>query len=373
MTETAPPLLLEDALDFADLYDDEGLVKLDRAFLRFLGSADPTLAASLTAARAAPDSLATVAESALLLALAPHLDAFVARLFGIEPELKAAADRHHELAPLYTCRRLFVQRRAAKAFTAEEAASFDGEALAGALSQRFGQEAFDPLRFAVTVLAWMEDEPAHAADLDLASRYAAWAVLSPAGRRLYPDDVLFRVPGKVEHQSLVPQATIDLSGAPAAVTAAHHTLARDGFALTDQGTDLAGALSESSYCILCHHQGRDSCSKGLKDKKTGAFTKNPLGVTIPGCPLEEKISEMHEAKNEGLVIAALAIACIDNPMLAATGHRICNDCMKACIYQKQDPVNIPQVETRVLKDVLALPWGFELYSLLTRWNPLNVR
>jgi len=29
------------------------------------------------------------------------------------------------------------------------------------------------------------------------------------------------------------------------------------------------------------------------------------------------------------------------------------------------------VETRTLKDVLELPWGFEIYSLLTRWNPLN--
>ena len=27
----------------------------------------------------------------------------------------------------------------------------------------------------------------------------------------------------------------------------------------------------------------------------------------------------------------------------------------------------------MLKDVLALPWGFEIYSLLTRWNPLNLR
>ncbi|MCK5620940.1 MAG: FAD-dependent oxidoreductase, partial [Alphaproteobacteria bacterium] len=71
-------------------------------------------------------------------------------------------------------------------------------------------------------------------------------------------------------------------------------------------------------------------------------------------------------------LAALAIIAIDNPMTAATGHRICNDCMKACIYQKQDPVDIPQAETRTLKDVLALPWGFEIYSLLTRWNPLNL-
>ncbi len=62
---------------------------------------------------------------------------------------------------------------------------------------------------------------------------------------------------------------------------------------------------------------------------------------------------------------------IDNPMAAGTGHRICNDCMKSCIFQKQEPVDIPQVETRSLKDVLELPWGFEIYSLLTRWNPLN--
>ena len=47
--------------------------------------------------------------------------------------------------------------------------------------------------------------------------------------------------------------------------------------------------------------------------------------------------------------------------------------MKSCIYQKPEPVDIPQAETRILKDVLALPWGFEIYSLLTRWNPLDLR
>src|SRR5438477_9870324 len=47
--------------------------------------------------------------------------------------------------------------------------------------------------------------------------------------------------------------------------------------------------------------------------------------------------------------------------------------MKSCIYQKQEPVNIPQIETGVLTDVLRLPWGVEVYGFLTRWNPLNVR
>ncbi|MGH9582082.1 MAG: pyridine nucleotide-disulfide oxidoreductase, partial [Bryobacteraceae bacterium] len=93
---------------------------------------------------------------------------------------------------------------------------------------------------------------------------------------------------------------------------------------------------------------------------------------LAGCPLDEKISEMNAVKGQGNPIGALGVVVIDNPMCAGTGHRICNDCMKSCIFQKQDPVDIPQIETRSLKDVLELPWGFEIYSLLTRWNPLNL-
>src|SRR4029079_896978 len=135
---------------------------------------------------------------------------------------------------------------------------------------------------------------------------------------------------------------------------------------------LAHALDQVHYCIFCHHQQKDSCSHGFREKD-GSFRKTVFGVTLAGCPLDEKISEMHELKAAGRVIGALAMIAVDNPLCAATGHRICNDCMKACIYQKQEPVDIPQAETRVLKDVLGLPWGFEIYSLLTRWNPLNLR
>ena len=155
---------------------------------------------------------------------------------------------------------------------------------------------------------------------------------------------------------------------------------RDGFGLTDAGAALDAALDEANYCILCHNQGKDSCSKGLREKPQKdqspaqlPFRKSAFGVKLAGCPLEEKISEFHTAKIAGWAIGGAPIIVIDNPMLAATGHRICNDCMKACVFQKQDPVDIPQVETRTLKDVLELPYGFEVYSLLTRWNPLNIR
>jgi len=59
-------------------------------------------------------------------------------------------------------------------------------------------------------------------------------------------------------------------------------------------------------------------------------------------------------------------------MLAATGHRICNDCMKACIYQKQEPVDIPQAETRTLKTCSSC-LGIRDLLALTRWNPFDIR
>src|SRR5689334_23961530 len=46
--------------------------------------------------------------------------------------------------------------------------------------------------------------------------------------------------------------------------------------------------------------------------------------------------------------------------------------MKAFIYEKQHTVNIPQIETAVLTDSLKLPWGVEIYGLLTLWSPLNI-
>src|SRR5437763_231341 len=122
---------------------------------------------------------------------------------------------------------------------------------------------------------------------------------------------------------------------------------------------------------------RPRCSKGMRDKPlddgSAPFKKTVFGVPLNGCPLEERISEFHKLKTEGWAVGALAMIVIDNPTVCGTGHRICNDCMKSCIYQRQTPVDIPQAETRTLKDVLGLPWGFEIYSLLTRWNPLNLR
>jgi NADPH-dependent glutamate synthase beta subunit-like oxidoreductase/NAD(P)H-flavin reductase len=361
-----------------DLYDSAGLFRLDAAFLAFLADGDRALAERLIAARATPEALEARAESELLIEVAPHAEDFVARLFGIEAEVGALAARHHELAPLYGCKRQFVQRKAMHQYKAEEAQTFDGGALERELAARFGG-VFSELEFARHVAAWQQDEAAHAEALDVALRYAAWAAHTPAGRERNRAGVLFKAPAKLDPFHLVPVVEETVDGFGRYTLEATHLRRREGFGLTDAGTDLTGALDQANYCIWCHEQGRDSCSKGLKERKAAAesgaaaYKKSALGITLAGCPLEERISEFHKLKSAGVAVGALAMIVIDNPMVAGTGHRICNDCMKACIYQKQEPVDIPQAETRTLKDVLELPWGFEIYSLLTRWNPLNLR
>jgi NADPH-dependent glutamate synthase beta subunit-like oxidoreductase/NAD(P)H-flavin reductase len=365
-------------LTIEDLYRRDGLQRLDDAFVDFLGSADADLRRRLQEGRAAAHSLDQAAVSALMLALAPYVEDFLADVFGIRAEAGRLAARHHTLAPLYACKRLFVQRRAMRKFTPAEAERFDGEALEGQLLRSLGG-VFDELAFANAVARWEQAPEAHAEALELASRYAAWAALTAEGKRRHQTGVLFKAPEKRDAQHLVPLAVEETAGARDYRAPPAHLRRRDGFALTDGGTDLKGALDEAHYCIWCHNQGKDSCSRGLpgkggKDAGDGAqpFRRDAFGLALTGCPLEERISEFQQLKAQGLPLAALAVITVDNPMAAATGHRICNDCMRSCIYQRQRPVDIPQCETRTLRDVLALPFGFEIYSLLTRWNPMNL-
>ncbi len=374
MSALEPVLALAFGLQFPDLYDAAGLERLDTHFGDWLREADPALYARWIAARGDPESLAYKDEAELLIAAAPHLDRFIARLFDIEEAWEDLFDAHQELAPLFRAKRKFVQRRAMLKVKADAAADLDGPALEREVAALLGG-AFDELRFAQRVLEWLDDEPNHGTELALAERFSAWAAHTPEGRRRYRGGVLFKPPQRVDPMHLVPVQTDTSAGY--SVHTLSHVRRREGFALTDPGTHLAGALDEANYCIWCHEQGKDSCSKGLRDKPgpdgKAPFKKSPFGVSLNGCPLEERISEFHKLKTEGWSVGALAMIVIDNPTVCGTGHRICNDCMKSCIYQRQDPVNIPQAETRTLKDVLELPWGFEIYSLLTRWNPLNLR
>ena len=360
-------------MNFSDLATRAGLVKLDKLFLDQLAG-QPPLLQRLLAARAAPAALDAKAEGDLVVDLGEPLEDFLADLFGLHAELAAISAETAALDPIHACKRLFVQRQAVKKFP--DPSSFDAAILRAALVARMA-EPLTERAFAIHVQAWEKAGATEA--LDDAMRYAAWATITPAGRAAHQGGTLFRVPARIDPAALVPVETIERDGVTMLRLPEHHHRPRDGFALTDPGMTTQQALDQVNYCIWCHTQGKDSCSTGLKDRKGrsqdggGGFQKSPFGVTLAGCPLDEKISEMHTLRARGHLLGAFATIAVDNPMMAATGHRICNDCMKSCIFQKQEPVDIPQAETHILRDVLALPWGFEIYSLLTRWNPLNIR
>ena len=363
-------LSLRHGLAFEDIYCREELARLDAIFVARLEAVAPGLARRLGDGRAHPAGLGERQRSDLLVELAPVLEDFLGELFGVSGELAAQRGEHERLAPIAACKRDFIRRRAARAYAPGELEGEDGAALQKRVEALLGAP-LEELAFARAVLAWLRDEEAHGEALEHATRFAAWAVLTAGGRARWRKSALFALPQKIDPARLVAAREVEVEGVAMLAAQPERRRRREGFALTDGGMDGPRALAQASYCIFCQRQGKDSCRHGLKDRG-GGFARSPGGVALAGCPLDQKIGEMNLLKARGRSLAALAVAMVDNPLCAATGHRICNDCMKACIYQRQEAVDIPQIETRALKDVLALPWGVEIYSLLSRWNPLNL-
>ncbi|MGC2397369.1 MAG: pyridine nucleotide-disulfide oxidoreductase, partial [Rhodomicrobium sp.] len=122
---------------FSSLATREGLIALDKHFLAQVAAQDPALHENLLAARAAPDSLDSKAESTLITSLGPILDAFVAELFGIQDLLDEVAAQTKNLDPIHGCKRLFVQRQAVKKYA--DPFSFNGAALRAELEERMGE------------------------------------------------------------------------------------------------------------------------------------------------------------------------------------------------------------------------------------------
>jgi NADPH-dependent glutamate synthase beta subunit-like oxidoreductase/NAD(P)H-flavin reductase len=285
--------------------------------------------------------------------------------------------RSHDV--VFEFKKQFVQKRARKRMHAKEDlgtfASLDAW-LTGVL-QEFGMHGADRELSVAKLAMWLlEDEKANSEAIERLTRWCAQALITPEGKEAVTGWAAFKLPEPINHEHLVPVEALKGDTAGRVQGPAHALRRRDGFKLTDARMSEREVMNELHYCVLCHDHAGDFCSRGFPEKKADpgkGLKTNPLGVTLTGCPLDEKISEMQTLKKQGQTIAALAMIMADNPMCPVTGHRICNDCMKACVYQKQEPVNIPQIETRCLTDVLALPWGVEIYDLLTRWNPLRAR
>jgi len=318
-------------------------------------------------------------ESALLIEVARPLAAFIARLFQVEHQRQKLLDTASREAAVFAMKH-FIARRACKRYPEDKVPADDPANLRAAIDELCATypdlvvDGDPELSVARVIEALLAKEKAGAAqpEIDLLERWAAVHRFVPAAQQAVAAWVSFRHAHAVDFEDLVPLRRPDAKLSNVTEGPAEHRRRRDGFGLTDGRMSRREVAGEADYCMYCHEREKDSCSKGMHDK-SGGVKKNPIGVTLRGCPLNEKIGEMHVLRRDGDSIAALAMVVVDNPMLPGTGHRICNDCMKACIFQKQEPVNIPQAETGVLTDVLGMRWGYEIYGLLTRWNPLNRR
>ena len=357
---------------FADLHDPERLSSLYERFCEEVAAADPEFWRDWDAYRRAPDApRPPLALSNLLIGMAPHVSRFVARLFDVDAPATAITDSTRDQDDLFRFKVDFVRRRALPLLKggARVASTPEDEAMVEALI--VGASTSDrELAIARAGCALLDAEKARPSPQPLAPNPQSDALKRWCAARVhdraYRGWVIFRFPENVEPFHLVEVEHPAPQLPEALVGPAWRLRRRDGFTLTDARMKPREVLSEIHYCVLCHERDKDSCSKGLHEKD-GKVVVNPLGIELAGCPLDEKISEMHVLRKAGDPIGALALVVLDNPMCPGTGHRICNDCMKSCIYQKQEPVNIPQIETGVLTDVLGLPWGVEIYGLPVPW------
>lgn len=384
---------------FAELFTSAGLQKLDQQFLNWLVMHAPALENQLLTYRQQDASAETPLQtSELLLALAPHLENFLAELFQIADEVAILQARTLIDDPVLAFKKYYVLREAKRHLRQAKEQEWVFAELDQWLQQQLqsfsqsqqSQATNSSSSVTIQTLSQWQDEEWQVANLGIfwlsnpeyyqncIERLIQWcvmALLTTQGQEKVRHWVSFKQPRRLDYAELVP-------GLRVCTELGHETYQgdpalrrlRDGFQLTDQRMSTREVMDQVHYCVYCHEHEGDFCSKGFPVKKTEpnlGLKTNPLGEVLTGCPLEEKISEMHVLKKAGHSIASLAMIMVDNPLCPLTGHRICNDCMKACIYQKQEPVNIPQIETHILTDVLHLPWGVEIYDLLTRWNPLR--
>jgi NADPH-dependent glutamate synthase beta subunit-like oxidoreductase/NAD(P)H-flavin reductase len=394
-------------LNYQALFQAETLTQLDQQFLNHLHDQNSSLHDELIAYRSQSQPFTAIQISELLLATAPILEEFLADFFDLHQALKTVHQQTQSHNPIFAFKKWFVLRRAKRRLNKKDFSDSFAELdtwlteQLSVISYQLSENSLKDRELAVAQLAthYLADKEGYREEIEKLTRWCIRALTTQEGQAVVHDWASFRLPQPINHTNLVP--IIPVSNNPFGKKEAPHNTRRqrESFKLTDLRMSGRQVQSEINYCIYCHDHDGDFCSKGFPEKKRSLeesqgegqpplplgegrgegqgegpqLKTDPLGNILTGCPLDEKISEMHSLKRDGYSIAALAMVMIDNPMCPVTGHRICNDCMKACIYQKQESVNIPQIETRVLTDVLALPWGVEIYDLLTRWNPLRQR
>ncbi|TDJ19883.1 MAG: pyridine nucleotide-disulfide oxidoreductase, partial [Gammaproteobacteria bacterium] len=305
---------------YGDLFRAERLEELLGAFDAGLRSADGDLFQAYADYRESQGAdLDDVAISELLVQLAPHLGAFVARLFGVEDERQAVMERtRHDYAALFTYKRAVIDKAAAKfksqnpddwdldkldsdmellkrTAAPECAEDRDDECATSVVAARLANLAGHYQKLAKGKASDVADADAQVAELrehlrvnpqaartfadaraiedpqafvdhllGYVERWTYAAMKDPAMAARVEGWVVFRTLPRTDFSQLVHFDT-RTNGALSTLGATEQELRRrDGFALTDERYGERDVWYEVDHCIYCHDRDRDSCSKGMR-------------------------------------------------------------------------------------------------------------
>ena len=291
---------------YSDLHQPLRLRALHETFWAQAEQATPGLNARFEAAHA--QGTKPPVKSEALIEVASAYSAFLTRLFRIETPVAEIRRQTQALDPIFRFKNEFLKTRVFRRLEEPAMAETDFSAWNQAVQQILRRDPFAPLadpeaqfgRLAVFIFdcakkikkeALTADEARHAETLlpgpgELSARlesavallenWCAQVAATPQRRRAIAGWVSYTRPHKLDFDNLVP-----MDKAP--------PRARDGFKLTDPRMSVKQVLREVDYCIYCHQREKDSCSHGFPDKD-GTFKRNPLGIELKGCPLDELIS-----------------------------------------------------------------------------------
>ena len=297
---------------YADLYRPRRLRDLAEAFYAEVKREDAVLHSALTGyveSRGA-NLKGTKAESDLLIAAAPHLSRFVARLFRVEREREELGESLRAHDPVFQFKH-FVQRRALKSFPAEKAAGVDAAAADEALESLRRAAFADTLgddrelgvaRMTARLLEWEKNYPKEGArreeewseararevraasarvaeteagaaldawragedadrerafvraSLRLVEAWAAAHALQAEARPRVRGWVSFRFPHPLNYENLVQLKRPDADLPELFEGLDENLRRRDGFGLTDPRYTPREVLDEANYCLYCHER-----------------------------------------------------------------------------------------------------------------------
>ena len=246
-------------------------------------------------------------------------------MFGIEYEVELLRKETLSLNTIADFKKHFVLRLARRYRQKIEQSYEELDQWLDVEIKKSGIEADDKEHAIALYAQLIRDDEERNDSVDKLTRWCVLASKSPEGISLTKNWSSFKIPNPMDFGKLVPIEVIDGDPSGRMQLNPSRFKCRDGFKLTDLRMNSREIQDEVNYCIYCHGNDGDFCSKGFPQKKGDlelGLKINPLREVLTGCPLEEKISEMHLLKREGRTIAALVMAMIDNPMIPATGHRI---------------------------------------------------